>query len=154
MRSFAKTTALFFALWLAQHAIVSVTFSQTNPHSTAPTGAAYTPEKGSAERKALMDAIREDMKDAHLEMIFVVKFLKVKNGWAWANVNPQSPNGKEHYEPLAVLLSQKSGSWKVVAGDCSEDPDAENRCPKTRREFYGQLKKKFPEVPMEIFPQD
>jgi hypothetical protein len=120
----------------------------------AQAGAATTPPKGSAERKEIMDAIRAYMKDANIEMVFVVNFLKVDKGWAWANVNPQSPDGQSHYEPIAVLLAKKNGTWKVVIDDCSQDPEATNPCPAMRKEFNGQLKKKFPEMPLDILPTD
>ena len=51
-----------------------------------------TPLPGSPLRKAVLDALRQEVKRIHgLDVVFVVKHLKVKNGWAWAHTLPQSP---------------------------------------------------------------
>src|SRR5207253_8674601 len=45
---------------------------------------AYTPSAGSTERKAIMDALRAEMKrNDSRELIFVVQYLRVRKGWAW-----------------------------------------------------------------------
>src|SRR6185295_11380438 len=48
----------------------------------------HTPEMGSSERQAIMDALRgnEDVR-------FQVHHLKVHNGWAWVDTTPLDKNG-------------------------------------------------------------
>ena len=57
----------------------------------------HTPSKGSPERKAILNTLREDVKQrVGLDVIFVVDYLKVHNGWAYAITSPQSRDGKRH----------------------------------------------------------
>ncbi len=57
---------------------------------------AYTPEPGSPERKAIMDALRVPAeKDFRQKVIFNVDKLTVIGDWAYARVSPTLPNGDE-----------------------------------------------------------
>jgi hypothetical protein len=113
---------------------------------------AYTPPKGDPERNAIMDALRQMLQEDKKNLVFVVDYLKVKDGWAWLKPNPQSPDGKTHLEPVWSLLRRQGGQWKVVyvrpcCADCAEDPD----CVDDKR-LYKKLKRDFPDAPAEIFP--
>jgi len=104
----------------------------------------HTPPMGSAERKAIMDAMRAtgDLPDR----IFIVKFLKVSQGWAWLEADPRSKDGKQSYEPESALLQQKGKAWKVVDQPCSEEScDAD--------EEMSRIKTDHPEAPAVIFPK-
>lgn len=115
---------------------------------------AYTPPKGSDERKAIMDALRHFVKNkSGLEVIFVVQYLKVKNGWAWAVTNPQSKDGSQHYESISGLLHKKNTHWFFVEGppewaDCEEDPECSDPA-----KYFKKLAEKYPAAPQEIFPK-
>lgn len=104
----------------------------------------YTPPPGSAERDAIFDAMR-----AHggvPDRVFVVRYLKVQNGWAWASGNPQSPDGKNRYEPESALLNNNGFGWRVVAQPCSEEG-----C--NFRKEVARIRAAFPAAPAGIFPK-
>ncbi len=110
-----------------------------------------TPLPGNPLRKAILDALRQEVKLIHgLDVVFVVKHLKVKNGWAWAHTLPQSPDGSNRYEDVSALLQLQDGAWTVVEIPCGEDenPDCLNG-----PEYFSGLKRRFPGVPTEIFPR-
>ncbi|MDI6852425.1 MAG: hypothetical protein QME75_02310 [Deltaproteobacteria bacterium] len=117
------------------------------------TNAASTPPKGSAERREILAALRQELKTwTKLDVIFVVKYLKVKDGWAWVTAFPESPDGKSKYEPVEALLHKKAGAWQVMemrpgGAECEEDPD----CADDTR-YFRKLKDRFPAVNAEIFP--
>jgi hypothetical protein len=84
---------------------------------------AYEPKKGSAERSALMNAIRAyDVKrDAGLaNETFNVSALRVQGAWAYANVEPQLKNGAETYGQSHVFLQKTGGRWKVAFSTYNE----------------------------------
>jgi hypothetical protein len=91
----------------------------------------YTPVAGSAERFALMDAIRPRVEhDLDQQVIFKVSRLKIQNGWAFAIVHPRQPDGREidwsrtrfaqdyeagMFSDLACVLLRKQGKgWRIV----------------------------------------
>jgi hypothetical protein len=105
---------------------------------------AVTPAKGAPERAAIMDALRA--KGADKSRIFVVQSLKVDGEWAYAQVAPQSPDGRSRYEPESALLRQKAGHWSVVDQPCGEeDCDAKKE--------IARMRKAHPAAPATIFPQ-
>ena len=62
--------------------------------SAAPAQSPYTPRAGSAERAAIMDAIRPLCeRDLKQKVIFKVQHLRVARGFALARVVPLRPNG-------------------------------------------------------------
>lgn len=76
---------------------------------------AETPPPGSAERKAILDALRSELKALHqLEVIFVVTHLKVLHNWAFTHAFPQSADGASKYEDVSALMQNQGGEWKVV----------------------------------------
>jgi len=110
-----------------------------------------TPLPGSPLRKAVLDAFRKEVKRVHgLDVVFVVKYLKVKNGWAWAHTLPQSPDGSNQYEDVSALLQLQDGAWTVVEVPCGEDenPDCLNG-----PGYFSGLQRRFPGVPTQIFPR-
>jgi hypothetical protein len=85
--------------------------------STALAQKAYEPKRGSAERTAIMNAIRAyDMKrNAELvDETFRVSALRVQGTWAYANVEPSLPGGGDTYGQAHVFLQKISGRWKVA----------------------------------------
>ena len=109
-------------------------------------------KRGSPARKAILNAVRKQIKAMHhLDVIFVVRHLKAKNGWAWAHLLPQSHDGKSHYEDISALLHQKDGVWHVVEIPCAEEEDP--ACI-THPRYFSNLHKRFPDIPIEILPQE
>jgi hypothetical protein len=113
------------------------------------------PERGSAERKAIMDALRADRfaREAH-NVIFQVNYLKVHNGWAWTSVTPQNHNGIAVAERCSALLHCEDGMWKAVeTGKLPVETAKMNGAKGVDRAFVKSLLETFPAVPADIFPK-
>lgn len=91
----------------------------------------YTPEKGSAERKAILDALRAPVeRELKQPIIFAVDNLNVSGNWAFVGGTPQtSGGGRPNYSRtkyadaidsgafdnnIFALLKKSAGKWKVV----------------------------------------
>ena len=106
---------------------------------------AYEPPPGTPERKAILDGLRGDR-----DVVFVVKHLKTRDGWAWVHVLPQSSDGTSRFEDESALLQRrKDGSWQVVDQPCSEPENPD--CPGPS-EYYSALRERFPSLPAGLFP--
>lgn len=116
--------------------------------------ALHTPEKGSAERKAIMDALRElFFQGSGQRVVFQVNHLKVHQGWAWADVTPLDDKGKAVAEGGANLLHYEKGAWAVVdLTGVEDDPDNPMGPMDPTPRYIKNLQKKFPGVPADIFP--
>lgn len=79
--------------------------------------AARTPAAGSAERKAIMEALRVPCeKDLRRKVIFRVQHLRVVDNWAFARVVPLQPDGKEiDYSRTKYAAQQKEGAFDAEA---------------------------------------
>ena len=93
---------------------------------------AHTPEPGSAEPVAIMDAIRVPaQKELKQTVIFNVDRLRMAGNWAYAKVSPTKPDGSTldysrtkfqkqidlgAFDPQgeALLFKESSGDWSVV----------------------------------------
>lgn len=92
---------------------------------------AQTPGPGSAERKAILDALRVPVeKRLKRKVVFKVDALKVLGGWAFVRGVPQQPGGKAmdyggtpyaqqvrdgaFDDGFSALLRQRAGKWSVV----------------------------------------
>jgi hypothetical protein len=115
---------------------------------------AYTPARGSAERKAIMDALRAHRRQFDSQpVIFVAGYLRVQRGWAWISVRPQSPDGRSRFEDESALLRRSGGRWRVVeamtaAGEREGTP-LEDDCA-----WFQQLRRRFPAAPRAILPAE
>jgi hypothetical protein len=95
------------------------------------TFAQITPRKGSAERTAILNALRAPVqKDLKAKVQFKVDHLKMKGAWAFLRGVPQtSKGGKVDYsktkykgaidagafdDGICALLKKQNGEWKVV----------------------------------------
>jgi hypothetical protein len=76
----------------------------------------------------------------------IVPYLKVHNGCAWIQVNPQSADGTQHYESQSGLLQQQTNKWRLL-----ERMPAEEGTDYTK--YFKNLKAKYPSAPPDIFPQ-
>ena len=94
--------------------------------------ATYTPEKGSPERKAILDALRIPVERAlKQKIVFVADHFKVQGNWAFVSGSPQNSEGGEpdySRTPYAdqvesgafdhnffALMRKTAGKWKVAA---------------------------------------
>jgi hypothetical protein len=92
---------------------------------------AYTPERGSPERKAILDALRIPVeRDLKQKVVFVADNFKVQGSWAFVGGTPQNATGGEPnysrtkyadaFESGAfdnnffALLKKTAGKWKVT----------------------------------------
>ena len=112
-----KTYLLFFLTWSA----ATAGFSQT----------AYTPEKGTPERKAILDALRLPVeRELKQPIVFVTDSFKVQGTWAFVSGTPQTPsggdpiyNGTKYADQenegafdnnFFALFRKTAGKWKVT----------------------------------------
>ena len=115
----------------------------------------HTPAKGSAERKAILDAVRDAYKEgADHPAEFKVNYLKVHNGWAWINVTPLDANGKPVADPAPLLFNNDNGKWMMKDwNDVPTDPDDQVGPHDPSPQFIKALQKKFPGIPVDIIPK-
>ena len=112
--------------------------------------AVFTPAPGTPMRKAILDALREEVFRLHgLEVVFMVDELKVKDDWAWVQTRPQSRDGLSHYEDIPALLQKRDGAWAVAELVCTEVDNPE--CIDSP-DYYTGLMMRFPGVPEEVLP--
>lgn len=89
----------------------------------------YTPEKGSADRKVILDALRVPVeKQLKQRIVFVIDNFKVQGSWAFVSGQPTTPTGGKPNLKGTVfegeedmfddnffgLLRKTRGKWKVV----------------------------------------
>lgn len=100
----------------------------------------HVPAAGSAERKAILNALRP-----HIEAFvghpveFVVGKLDVACGYARLLATPQEKGGQgDHYEDVDALMIKRNGRWTfgmLASGEPDSDPAAD------------QFKARFPHAP-------
>ena len=84
--------------------------SVSRAQDTTPTSGVHIPVKGSPERKAIMDALREgDKHNFDKPVIYKVNYLKVHNGWAWTDVTPLDEKGN-------ALAERQMGKQRPLEG--------------------------------------
>jgi hypothetical protein len=108
-------------------AVLVLAFSATAQAQQRP----HTPERGSPERQALMDALREPVRrEVGKSAIFEVRELRVLGDWAFADVSPREPDGSpldysgtpmgEAWrdglvdDGMYALLRRTGGRWRVL----------------------------------------
>ena len=132
MKNHLRTTFLITSLLLSGCASVNT---------------AHTPPDGSAERNAILQATRHALARQGLKnLVLVVPYLKVHNGWAWIQINPQSADGKQHYEPQSGLLRETTKKWTLLEWMPAEEGT-------DYKKYFKNLKAKYPSAPPDIFPQ-
>jgi hypothetical protein len=115
--------------------------------SCASVNTAHTPPDGSAERNAILQAVHHALaRQGRKNLVLIVPYLKVHNGWAWIQVNPQSADGTQHYESQSGLLQEQTNKWTLLEWmPAEEGTDYTN--------YFKKLKARYPSVPPDIFPQ-
>ena len=75
--------------------------------------AQYTPEKGSAERKAITGALRvKEEKKVKQSVVFKIDHLKVQDDWAFLFGAPRRPDGgKLNYSKTPYAEAQRAGMF-------------------------------------------
>jgi hypothetical protein len=98
---------------------------------TGTAAAPHVPDKGSAERKAIVDALRAPVeKQLKRPVIFKIEHLKAQNNWAFLIGRPQNSDGSAidytrtvHRDAvdagafddgIVALLRKTNGKWKVI----------------------------------------
>ena len=115
--------------------------------SCASVNTAHTLPDGSAERNAILQAVHHALAlQGRKNLVLVVPYLKVHNAWAWIQVSPQSPDGRQHYESQSGLLQQTANKWMLLEWMPAEEG---TDYPK----YFKKLKAKYPSAPSDIFPQ-
>ncbi|WP_331562411.1 hypothetical protein [Chlorobium sp.] len=110
----------------------------------------FTPAPGSVERKAILDVMRMKVRELHeLDVVFVVKSMKVCEGWAWVHTQPRSMDGNSRYEDFYALLQRVKGTWTIVEIPCTEPDDP--ACMDSSG-YFGKLSSRFPGLPAVILP--
>ncbi len=111
---------------------------------------AYTPPSGSAERKAILDAMRMKVKELHqFDVKFTVKTMNVSDGWAWVHTLPRSKDGLSSYEDFYALLHRLHGRWTIAEIPCTEPDNPE--CIDSPG-YFRKLAARFPGLPASILP--
>jgi len=109
---------------------------------------AFTPPAGSGLRKEILDGLRRELLQLHgVKVVFVVENLLVKDGWAWLDSRPQSPDGTKSYEDVSALLHQENSNWKVAEIPCTEidNPDCLGDAG-----YITRLQQRFPTAPLAL----
>lgn len=73
----------------------------------------YTPEKGSNDRKEILDIFRKDFGNEKNQILFKVYHFKISGNWACAFVAPLK-NNVEYGEPRWGLFNKVAGRWKEI----------------------------------------
>jgi len=138
-------------LWFSLPGFPLAGLGANHGQALAAASQAYTPPAGSAERRAIVEALRQKLRSLHqVEAIFEVHYLKVHRGWAWIEASPRSPDGRQRYEPVSALLREEGGRWQVAEFPCTEEdnPDCLGQ-----PGYFQKLRARFPAAPRDIFPQ-
>lgn len=107
---------------------VSVPVSPVEAASSAGRCPKASPAPGSAERKAILDALRpriESMTGKRVE--FVVRRLDTACGFARAIVEPREKGGQgDQYETIDAFFTKRNGAWRLgmIASAEEDSPPA------------------------------
>ena len=142
-------------LILLGSAALIFSFAQYSRVQCQVTGQLHTPAKGSPERTAILDVLREEYKSGQgIHVIFQVNHLKVHDGWAWVTCTPLDDSGKPIGEPWPSLLRYEKDKWVikdlVAIAEALNDPVGPME---PSRKYLNEVQKKYPGVPADIFPK-
>ncbi|SRR6266481_1153102 len=121
----------------------------------------HTPAKGSDERQAIMDSLREEFTNRRGSyytphrgsIVFVVNRLQVHNGWAWTDAYPHSSDPRDSFgEFSGFLLHSQDGRWGVMSlPPMVNDPNDPENLDYPSRKDVEKIRQKFPTAPADIF---
>jgi hypothetical protein len=114
-----------------------------------------TPAKGSPERKAILDAVREEYKEGEDHPAeFQVNYLKVHRGWVWIDVTPLDQSGKPVADPAPLLFYNDNGKWTAKdLNDVQMEGDDHDGPHDPSPKYIKALQKKYPGLPEDIIPK-
>ena len=104
--------------------------SDTPPATTQPAACTLAaPGAGSAERTAILDAVRPKIEELTGKPVeFVVNRLETACDYARLIAEPRAKTGGDRYEPVDAFLVKKDGVWTlgmIAAGEEGSDPAAD-----------------------------
>lgn len=95
--------------WVASDGAASGEYDPAGQGMQVDPGALYTPEKGTAARKGILDAARGAVEPAiGLPVIFVVSVLRTDDTWAYLQAEPRNPDGS----PLNWARTAFARDWQ------------------------------------------
>ena len=87
----------------------------SDPDETVGSAFGLTPPPGDPARKAVLDALRSEMKRLHgLDLVFVVRHLRIRDNWAWVHTEPRSL--RRHGALRGRLRSHEAGRRCLEGG--------------------------------------
>lgn len=129
-----KKVVGFGLMFLVLIGSAAAAYSQSQP---------YTPEKGSADRKAILDAVRKFRKAP--SEVYAPSGFSVLKGWAYVSA-PDPADPDVDTEAFELVLRKTGSVWKVV--DQISHVEGTDYMKERKR-----IKKRFPAMPMAIFPE-
>ena len=130
---------LFFAV-LCMPLVAQTKTEKAGPH---------VPATGSAERKAIVEALRGEQ-----DAIFKVHYIKVHGAWCWIDTTPLDKQGHPTAEGGPNLLHLENGKLKVMdLSTVPEDPNDPLGAEDASPGYVKNVMKTFPGVPRDIFPK-
>ena len=141
-----KSIVFLFLTFAALFAVAGVSAAASQ------TAGAHTPAEGSAERRAILDALRAGDSG---RPIYQVHFIRVHNGWAWVDTTPLDAKTKQATaEGGPNLLHLVGGKWQVMdLSRVPEDPNDPLGPEDASPTFVRNLRKTFKGCPADIFPK-
>lgn len=153
-------------IWLICSFIFSFQFFTANIVLAEET---YTPPRGSLERNTILDTLREGLKHfpdkepskifqyvregiripLDLRPVFVLNYLKVKDDWAWIEMDC-----KNYVCSIDALLLKEDGKWqiKVMVNPHYFVCLDQEECSDVKAYIYKKVIEKYPRTPVNIFP--
>jgi hypothetical protein len=114
---------------------------------------AITPDKGSSDRKVILDILRKDFGEEKNQILFKVNHFLISGSWACVMVTPLK-NNSEEAEPRWNLLNRVGEKWKIVnwsKGIEIQDDFELIDLPIQNQRIAKLIIKKYPTCPMAIF---
>lgn len=133
--------------------LVVAVFAVGVSEATSQTAHAHSPAANTAERQAILDALRAGSDEKNV--VYQVHFIRVHDGWAWVDTTPLNPKTRQ---PVAEggpnLLHLVNGKWSVMdLSKVPEDPDDPLGPEDASPTFVKNLRRTYKGCPADIFPK-
>ena len=104
----------------------------------------YTPVAGSMEHMAILEAMRDALRQEHGGQIRLeVVTMNVTDNWAWLHTRPVQDGGSAG-EEITALIKKTAGGWEVVEMPCG-DVTAIDSCEDVPP-YFDELRSANPQV--------
>jgi hypothetical protein len=132
---------------------VAALFTTCAGAAISQTGGTHTPAVNSAERQAILGALRARSDEKNV--VYQVHFIRVHDGWAWVDTTPLDPKTRQ---PIAEggpnLLHIVNGKWRVMdLSKIPEDPNDPLGLQDASPTFIKNLRRTYKGCPADIFPK-